>query len=77
MKTFSTFQKVREFAVGCKETVARACQVPLGLCGGRAGLCADLGQSGRLASCLLRPASSNSISKMKDMKGPFRKGKRL
>ena len=61
-QTFSTFQHVREIAVGCKETVARACQVPLGLCGGRAGRCADLRQSGRLASCLLRPASSNCIS---------------
>ena len=61
-QTFSTFQHVREFAVGCKETAARACRVPLGLCGGRAGRCADLRQSGRLASCLLRPASSNCIS---------------
>ena len=61
-QTFSTFQHVREIAVGCKETVARAFQVPLGLCGGRAGRCADLRQSGRLASCLLRPASSNCIS---------------
>ena len=61
-QTFSTFQHVREFAVGCKETVARACRVPLGLCGGLAGRSADLRHSGRLASCLLRPASSNCIS---------------
>ena len=72
-QTFSTFQHVREFAVGYKETVARACRVPLGLCGGLVGRCADLRQSGRLASCLLRPPSSNC----KDMRGPFRKGKRI
>ena len=43
--------------IGCKEAVACACRVLLGLCVGLAGRRADLRQSGRLASCLLRPAS--------------------